>query len=197
MYLLYHRWIIFQSISSVTKTPIAPRIFDHGSQRAAAVAALSAVLTAEKKVTSEPGSPRRHSRTNTSSEPVSPVASATSRIFGKSPVKNEEPSDVISESPVKNEEPSDTIDNREVSEVADETSAPNVETNEEDSSTKEADENENSGEEIRSSYTYDQLRAKSDNPSLESISRKERVSKCHRAVEKHNTSDKPWPWAGM
>ncbi|PWA99200.1 villin headpiece, Villin/Gelsolin, ADF-H/Gelsolin-like domain protein [Artemisia annua] len=166
--------------SPVTKAPIAPRIFARGSQRAAAVAALSAVLTAEKKAppTSEPGSPRRHSRTNTSSEPVSPVASAASRIFGKSPVKNEEPSDVISaspvkneepsdvisESPVKNEEPSNTIDNSEVSEVADETSEPNVETNEEDSSTKEADENENSGKEIQSSYTYDQLRAKSDNP---------------------------------
>ncbi|GJZ14254.1 ADF-H/gelsolin-like domain protein, partial [Tanacetum coccineum] len=163
--------------SSQTKTPIAPRIFTRGSQRAAAVAALSAVLTAEKKASaSEPGSPRKHYKSNTSSEPVSPLASAGSRTFGKSPVKNEEPSNVISASPVKNEEPSDiispmkneepsdTIDNSEVSEVADGTSEPNVETNEEDSSTKEADENENSGEEIQSSYTYDQLRSKSDNP---------------------------------
>ncbi|GKC62162.1 villin-2 isoform X1 [Tanacetum coccineum] len=163
--------------SSQTKTPIAPRIFTRGSQRAAAVAALSAVLTAEKKApASEPGSPRKHYKSNTSSEPVSPLASAGSRTFGKSPVKNEEPSNVISASPVKNEEPSDiispmkneepsdTIDNSEVSEVADGTSEPNVETNEEDSSTKEADENENSGEEIQSSYTYDQLRSKSDNP---------------------------------
>ncbi|GJW61343.1 gelsolin domain-containing protein [Tanacetum coccineum] len=164
--------------SSQTKTPIAPRIFTCRGHKDISIAALSRrFYTAEKKHQHlNLVSPRNITKVNTiirTCFPTKPEPNPgllanlheerrTLQVISASPVKNEEPSDIIS--PMKNEEPSDTIDNSEVSEVADGTSEPNVETNEEDSSTKEADENENSGEEIQSSYTYDQLRSKSDNP---------------------------------
>nr|XP_043638185.1 villin-2-like [Erigeron canadensis] len=182
--------------SNVTKTPVAPRMPSHGSQRAAAVAALSTVLTAEKK--GPPDSPpRRHHRRNTSTESISPgigggpgsprfSTGAASPGFGggaASPgVSGGAASPGISggavspgitggssisdEAPVQTEEPSNVSEQNEGSEATNETetSEPTLETNEQESSTKETDETEKDCENSQSSYTYEQLKAKSTNP---------------------------------
>lgn len=61
--------------STIIKTAVTPRVPNRGSQRAAAIAALSTVLTAEKK---GPTSPRRQHKSNPSSASGSPDASGGS-----------------------------------------------------------------------------------------------------------------------
>ncbi|KAK4485445.1 hypothetical protein RD792_008086 [Penstemon davidsonii] len=109
------------------------------SQRAAAVAALSSVLTAEQKRSSSV-SPARPSR--------SPPAEATLPA------------------PVKSEDSVEVEDSKEVSEVKEtEAVEPVLETNGEDSISKtEIDQDENGSECSQSTFSYEQLRAKSDNP---------------------------------
>ncbi|KAL3819793.1 hypothetical protein ACJIZ3_005698 [Penstemon smallii] len=109
------------------------------SQRAAAVAALSSVLTAEQKRSSSV-SPARPSR--------SPTAEATHPA------------------PVKSEDSVEVEDSKDISEVKEtEAVEPVLETNGEDSSSKtEIDQDENGSECSQSTFSYEQLRAKSDNP---------------------------------
>ncbi|KAK6124846.1 hypothetical protein DH2020_041406 [Rehmannia glutinosa] len=110
-----------------------------GSQRAAAVAALSSVLTAEQK-RSPDVSPARSSRGPPSE--ASPPAS------------------------VKSEDAFEIEDSKEVSKVNEtETVEPAPETNGGDTGSKpEIDQDENVSESSQSTFSYDQLRAKSDNP---------------------------------
>ncbi|XP_057783919.1 villin-3 [Salvia miltiorrhiza] len=112
------------------------------SQRAAAVAALSNVLTAEKKG-SKDVSPSRPSRPS------------------RSPPREARPS-----APVKGEDANETEDSKEDVKVKEnETVETAPETNGEDSGSKpEADQDENSSESGQSTFSYDQLKAKSDNP---------------------------------
>ncbi|KAG8371960.1 hypothetical protein BUALT_Bualt12G0017100 [Buddleja alternifolia] len=107
-----------------------------GSQRAAAVAALSSVLTAEKKDVS----PARPSR--------SPPAEDSPRAPGKS------------------ENVAETEDFKEVPKVKEnEMVEPVPETNGDDSGSKpEIDQDENGSESTQSLFSYERLRAKSDNP---------------------------------
>ncbi|XP_073043122.1 villin-3-like [Primulina eburnea] len=108
-----------------------------GSQRAAAVAALSSVLTAEKK---EDVSPSRSNR--------SPPAGTSHHAAAKS------------------EDSVQIEDSKEVVEVEEsETIEPISEANEEVSGTKpEIDQDKNNTETIQSTFSYEQLKAKSDNP---------------------------------
>ncbi|KAI3446482.1 hypothetical protein Pfo_003147 [Paulownia fortunei] len=110
-----------------------------GSQRAAAVAALSSVLTAEKKRSPEV-SPARPSR--------SPPAEASPPA------------------PRKSEDAAEIEDSKEVLEVKEtETVEPVVETNGEDSGSKpDTDQDENGSESSKSTFSYERLKAKSDNP---------------------------------
>ncbi|KAL7092879.1 hypothetical protein ACP275_11G009200 [Erythranthe tilingii] len=110
-----------------------------GSQRAAAVAALSSVLTAEKK----------------SSPEVSPSRANRSPIAEASPP-----------APRKSEEVAEIENTKEVLEVKEiETVEPVVETNGEDSESKQGiGQDENISENNHSTFSYDQLKAKSDNP---------------------------------
>ncbi|KAL0346231.1 UNVERIFIED_CONTAM: Villin-2 [Sesamum radiatum] len=122
-----------------TKAVSAPKPggTSQGSQRAAAVAALSSVLTAEKK----------------SSGDVSPNRRSGSPSAESSP-------------PEKSEETAEIEDSEEVSEVKEtETVEPIPESNEDDSGPKsDTDQDENGSESSQSTFSYDQLKAKSDNP---------------------------------
>ncbi|KAL3533767.1 hypothetical protein ACH5RR_007288 [Cinchona calisaya] len=110
-----------------------------GSQRAAAVAALSSVLTAEKK-RSPDSSPARRSRS-----PTSETSSPAGFKSENSPLEVE--------------------DSKEGSEIETELVEPAVETNGEDSEPKtDPEQDENGGEATQSTFSYEQLRAKSDNP---------------------------------
>lgn len=123
-------------------TAPAPRAagVSQGSQRAAAVAALSQVLTAEKKKSSPDASPARPSRS-----PPSETRSPPSET------KSENVEAEVSQ---------------EVSEVKEtEEATPVPESNGEDSTPKrEAEQDENDSENSQSTFSYDQLKAKSDNP---------------------------------
>ncbi|XP_073132087.1 villin-3-like [Henckelia pumila] len=114
-----------------------PRGASGGSQRAAAVAALSSVLTAEKK---EDVSPSRSNRSPAAE--TSPHAAAT-----------------LEDSP-------QIEDSKEVVEVKEsETFEPITETNGEDSGSKpEIDQEKTNTETSQSTFSYEQLKAKSDNP---------------------------------
>ncbi|KAK9065757.1 hypothetical protein SSX86_015158 [Deinandra increscens subsp. villosa] len=152
----------FQS-STVTKTAAAPRTFNRASQRAAAVAALSNVLTAEKKAPSPDSPPNRHDRKIASSQSTSPT---NSEIADQAPVKSEEPSN-ISENDEVSEPTNETTEEVPEIETSEpipetETSEPVPETNEDDSSVKETDEDEKG--DTQSTYTYDQLKSKSTDP---------------------------------
>lgn len=124
------------SPTSAKSSSSSPKVPSRGSQRAAAVAALSSVLTAEKKGTGTDGSPVRPTRS-----PPSEGGSAT---------KAEEP-------------PSDGVESTEGSEVTMETSEPLQDTNGEDSAPKN-DESECESVDSQSTFSYEQLRAKSENP---------------------------------
>ncbi|KAJ0699842.1 putative villin headpiece, villin/Gelsolin, ADF-H/Gelsolin-like domain superfamily [Helianthus annuus] len=148
--------------STVTKpaTTTAPRVFNRASQRAAAIAALSNVLTAERKGPLPDSPPGRQQKKNTSSEPSSPNTNSgiVDQVPATAPAPAPDPAP--DPAPVKSEEP----ENNEVSEAASETSEPNPETNEEESSVKETDEEEKACEDTQSTYSYDQLISKSTNP---------------------------------
>ncbi|XP_071701149.1 villin-2-like [Rutidosis leptorrhynchoides] len=126
----------FQSSPSSTKSSASLKVPSRGSQRAAAVAALSSVLTAEKKDAS----------------PVQPVRSPPSERGSPAIAKSEERSDVVATNGS--------------SEVTTETSEPIPVTNGEVSPPKSAaDENEcDSTVDSQSTFSYEQLRAKSENP---------------------------------
>ncbi|XP_075517790.1 villin-3-like [Primulina tabacum] len=114
-----------------------PRGASGGSQRAAAVAALSSVLTAEKK------------------GDVSPSRLNRSPAAGTSP-----------HAAVKFEDSSEIENSKEVVEVKEsETIEPITETNVEDSGSKpDIDQDKNNTETSQSTFSYEQLKAKSDNP---------------------------------
>ncbi|KAI3472199.1 hypothetical protein Pfo_029687 [Paulownia fortunei] len=116
-----------------------PGAKSQGSQRAAAVAALSSVLTAEKKRSPEV-SPARPSRGPPAE--ASPPAS------------------------VKGEDAIEIEDSKEVLKVKEtETVEPAPESNGDDSGSKpEIDQDENGSESSQSTFSYEQLKAKSDNP---------------------------------
>ncbi|KAI7747483.1 hypothetical protein M8C21_025899 [Ambrosia artemisiifolia] len=121
--------------SPTTKSSASPKVPSRGSQRAAAVAALSSVLTAEKKGSSD-------------TSPVRPIRSP--------------PSESVSPAIAKSEEPSDS---NEGSEVTTETSDPVQEANGEGSAPKSTtEENECESVDSQSTFSYEQLRAKSENP---------------------------------
>ncbi|KAJ0560391.1 putative villin headpiece, villin/Gelsolin, ADF-H/Gelsolin-like domain superfamily [Helianthus annuus] len=130
--------------SPTTKSSASPKVPSRGSQRAAAVAALSSVLTAEKKGSSD-ASPARPVR----STDASPARSI------RSP-----PSETVSPAVAKSEEPSDS---NEGSEVTTETSDPVQEANGDGSAPK-PEENECESVDSQSTFSYEQLRAKSENP---------------------------------
>ncbi|XP_071737562.1 villin-2-like isoform X2 [Rutidosis leptorrhynchoides] len=148
----------FKSSKVIKTTTATPRMPNRGSQRAAAIAALSGVLTAEKKGPQPDSPPRRQPRRNTSSEPSSPAGRV--KIFDDAPAADPD----ATVAPVTSEEPSNVVDNNESSETANETSEPVIETNEKDSTTKESDEIEKACEDVQTSYSYEQLKAKSTNP---------------------------------
>ncbi|XP_073052229.1 villin-3-like [Primulina eburnea] len=114
-----------------------PRGASGGSQRAAAVAALSSVLTAEKK------------------EDVSPSRLNRSPAAGTSP-----------HAAAKFEDSAEIENSKEVVEVKEsETIEPITETNVEDSGSKpDIDQDKNNTETSQSTFSYEQLKAKSDNP---------------------------------
>ncbi|GFP92221.1 villin-3 [Phtheirospermum japonicum] len=130
----------FSSTSSPKSGGSAPRSGGKsggGSQRAAAVAALSSVLTAEKR-----------------SPDVSPARSSRGPLSEASP-----PASAKSEDSFEIEDPKEV----KVSEA--ETVEPAPETNGGDQGSKpEVDQDENGSENSQSTFSYDQLRAKSDNP---------------------------------
>ncbi|KAI3801340.1 hypothetical protein L1987_29444 [Smallanthus sonchifolius] len=124
--------------SPSAKSSASPKVPSRGSQRAAAVAALSSVLTAEKKGPSD-------------ASPTRPVRSP--------------PSESGSPAIAKSEEPSDGLESNEGSEVTTETSVPVQETNGEGSATKSTtEENECYSVDSQSTFSYEQLKAKSENP---------------------------------
>ncbi|KAI3772617.1 hypothetical protein L6452_03807 [Arctium lappa] len=124
--------------SPTAKSSASPKVPSRGSQRAAAVAALSSVLTAEKKGSSD-ASPVRPSR--------SPPSEGGSPAIAKS------------------EEPSDGLESNEGSEAGTGTFEPIQETNGEDSAPKlTTDESECVSVDSQSTFSYEQLRAKSENP---------------------------------
>ncbi|PWA86451.1 villin headpiece, Villin/Gelsolin, ADF-H/Gelsolin-like domain protein [Artemisia annua] len=127
----------FQS-SPTTKSSASPKAPTRGSQRAAAVAALFFVLTAEKKGPSD-------------AYPFRPVRSP--------------PSESSSPAIAKSEEPSASSESNEGSEVTSETSEQIQETNGEESAPKSTtDENECESVDSQSTFSYEQLKAKSENP---------------------------------
>ncbi|XP_022766662.1 villin-2-like isoform X1 [Durio zibethinus] len=125
--------------SSASKTSAPkPSSTSQGSQRAAAVAALSSVLTAEKKKQSPDASPRK----STSSTPAvtSPLSEAKSEV-----------------------DPSEAEDSQEVAE--DKETGVVSETDGEDSEPKqEIEHDENGSGSTQITFSYEQLKAKSDNP---------------------------------
>ncbi|KAK4272520.1 hypothetical protein QN277_021066 [Acacia crassicarpa] len=125
---------------STTRT-VAPRPagISQGSQRAAAVAALSNVLTAEKK---------KHSP---DSSPVGPVSS---------PVAESSASEAKSESgQSETEGPEEVVDAKETEELATETGS-----NEDLEPKQENVEDVNDNQSSQSTFSYDQLKTKSSNP---------------------------------
>ncbi|XP_076955070.1 villin-2-like [Bidens hawaiensis] len=127
----------FKSSPPTAKSSASPKAPGRGSQRAAAVAALSSVLTAEKKGPSD-GSPARPIRSPPSESGPPAVA--------------------------KSEEPSVSLESNEGLEVTTETSEPVQETNGEGSTTKSTEENECDSIDSQSTFSYEQLKAKSENP---------------------------------
>lgn len=125
--------------SPTAKSSASPKVPSRGSQRAAAVAALSSVLTAEKKGSSD-ASPVRPSR--------SPPSEGGSPAVAKS------------------EEPCDGLESNEGSEGGTGTFEPIQETNGEDLAPKSSttDESECVSVDSQSTFSYEQLRAKSENP---------------------------------
>ncbi|KAI3787041.1 hypothetical protein L1987_41209 [Smallanthus sonchifolius] len=124
--------------SPPTKSSASPKVPSRGSQRAAAVAALSSVLTAEKKGSSD----------------VSPAR----------PIRSP-PSESVSPAIAKSDEPSNSLDSNEGSEVTTEISDPVQEANGEGSAPKSTtEENDCETVDSQSTFSYEQLRAKSENP---------------------------------
>ncbi|XP_021281509.1 villin-3 isoform X1 [Herrania umbratica] len=128
----------FNSPSASKLSAAKPSSASQGSQRAAAVAALSSVLTAEKKKQSPDASPTK----STSSTPAvtSPPPEAKSEV-----------------------DPSEAEDSQEVAEaketvVVSETNGDNSEPKQE------LEQDENGSGSSQSTFSYDQLKAKSDNP---------------------------------
>lgn len=128
--------------SPTAKSSASPKVPSRGSQRAAAVAALSSVLTAEKKGPSD-------------ASPAKPIRSPPPSETGSPALANN-----------KSEEPSDGLESNEGSEVTTETSETIQEApNGEDSATKSTtDGNECDSVDSQSTFSYEQLKAKSDNP---------------------------------
>ncbi|CAN4107227.1 unnamed protein product [Withania somnifera] len=126
------------SSPSPPKSSSAPRPAgaSQASQRAAAIAALSGVLTAEKNQSSESGSPVQSNRTSpVRSSRSSPVRSADSGPAGPRFRKASEPKEIV--------EPADTNG----------------------SETKpESEQDEGGNESGQAIFSYEQLKAKSDNP---------------------------------
>ncbi|XWS59111.1 hypothetical protein CRYUN_Cryun08bG0094200 [Craigia yunnanensis] len=128
----------FNSSSASKTSAPKPSSTSQGSQRAAAVAALSSVLTAEKKKQSPDASPTKST--------------------GSTPAITSPPSEAKSEV-----DPSEGEDSQEVAE-AKETDVVS-ETNGEDSEPKqEIEQDENGSGSTQSTFSYDQLKAKSENP---------------------------------
>ncbi|KAJ9548190.1 hypothetical protein OSB04_020733 [Centaurea solstitialis] len=124
--------------SPTAKSSASPKVPSRGSQRAAAVAALSSVLTAEKKGPSD-------------ASPVRPSRSPPSE--GGSPAI------------VKSEEPSGGLESNEGSEAGTGIFEATQETNGEDSAPKSTtEETECVTVDSQSTFSYEQLRAKSENP---------------------------------
>lgn len=130
----------FNSTGSAKTTAAARSAgVSQGSQRAAAVAALSSVLTAEKKRSPD-------------SSPARPGRSPTSETSSPAGLKSEN-------------SPLDLEDSKEGSEVEAEIAEPTVQTNGEDSEPKpDSEQDENGGESTQSTFSYERLKAKSDNP---------------------------------
>ncbi|XP_059646291.1 villin-3 isoform X1 [Cornus florida] len=127
------------SSGSKTGAALRPSGANQGSQRAAAVAALSSVLSAEKKRSPE-ASPARPTR--------SPPAEASPHAETKSENTH-----------------SEVENSKDASEVETEVLKPVSESNGEDSGPKqEAVQDENGCESGRSTFSYEQLKAHSDNP---------------------------------
>ncbi|KAK9075856.1 hypothetical protein SSX86_004185 [Deinandra increscens subsp. villosa] len=125
--------------SPTAKSSASPKVPSRGSQRAAAVAALSSVLTAEKKGPSD-------------ASPARPIRSPPSESVSPAIAKSEEPSP-------------NSLDNNEGSEVTTETSDPVPEANGEGSAPNStSEENECESVDNQSTFSYEQLRAKSENP---------------------------------
>ncbi|XVE61123.1 hypothetical protein DITRI_Ditri06bG0014400 [Diplodiscus trichospermus] len=126
------------SSESKTSAPRPASTSSQGSQRAAAVAALSSVLTAEKKKQSPDTSPRKS--TSSTSAITSPPPEAKSEV-----------------------DPSEAEDSQGVTE-ANETDVVS-ETNEDDSEPKqEIEQDEDASEGTQNTFSYEQLKAKSENP---------------------------------
>ncbi|KAK5842864.1 villin-2-like [Gossypium arboreum] len=125
------------SSASKASTP-KPSSTSQGSQRAAAVAALSSVLTAEKKKQSPDASPIK----STSSTPAvtSPPPEAKSEV-----------------------DPSELADSREVPE-AKETGVVSETSGEDSEPKQEREQDENGNGSTQSTFSYEQLKAKSENP---------------------------------
>lgn len=128
--------------SSGTRTSASrPSAPGQGSQRAAAVAALSSVLTAEKKTKSPESSPARSAR-SPQSETSSPAATKDETFNSELEVSEEV-------SYIKEAEEMEPVS----------------ESNGGDSELKEdAEQDENGTDSSQSTFNYDQLKAKSDNP---------------------------------
>ncbi|MBA0850544.1 hypothetical protein Goshw_001161 [Gossypium schwendimanii] len=125
------------SSASKASTP-KPSSTNQGSQRAAAVAALSSVLTAEKKKQSPDASPIK----STSSTPAvtSPPPEAKSEV-----------------------DPSELADSQEVPE-AKETGVVSETSGEDSEPKQEREQDENGNGSTQSTFSYEQLKAKSENP---------------------------------
>ncbi|KAJ7976768.1 Villin-2 [Quillaja saponaria] len=127
----------FDSSSGSKTSTSRPSGISQGSQRAAAVAALSQVLTAEKKQSPDVSPPRSHSSPHSETRPHDDTNSenAQSKIQGVREI----------------------VESKETEEFA-----PETESNEVDSVQKQ--ENVQEADDSQSTYSYDQLKAKSDNP---------------------------------
>ncbi|KAL6969014.1 Caps the barbed end of actin filaments and is able to sever them in a calcium-dependent manner [Sarracenia purpurea var. burkii] len=128
------------SPSPRSSTASRPSGMGQGSQRAAAVAALSQVLTAEKK----------------RSPDASPVRSTGSPAAEASPFAGTKSENALSE----------VEDSKEASEAKEiEVAEPLLESNGEDSGPKQdVEQDENGSEASQSTFSYEQLKAHSDNP---------------------------------
>ncbi|KAI5682873.1 hypothetical protein M9H77_04101 [Catharanthus roseus] len=136
----------FNSTTPAPKPSSAARSggLSQGSQRAAAVAALSSVLTAEKKPS--PGaSPTRASRS-----PPSETSSPGGSKNENAPIEAEDTKEASE------------VENTETDETNGEDSEPKPEPEPEPEA--EPEQEENGGESTQTTFSYEQLRAKSDNP---------------------------------